>query len=152
MNTKKLLIAAVAVVVGGLLGWIWFSRTSSQGDDPNPQADSLTQTPAAVAHAERRTLGNTLTIAGEFKPFQDVDVHAKVAGYIRTIYVDVGDHVKAGQTLAVLEIPELAAELAGADAAVRRSQEEIRRAQGDLERAKSAHDAAHSACARSRSP
>jgi len=148
MNTKKLLIAAVAVVVGGLLGWIWFSRTSSQGDDPNPQADSLTQTPAAVAHAERRTLGNTLTIAGEFKPFQDVDVHAKVAGYIRTIYVDVGDHVKAGQTLAVLEIPELAAELAGADAAVRRSQEEIRRAQGDLERAKSAHDAAHSACAR----
>lgn len=148
MKTKKLLLAAVVVVVGGLLGWIWLGRASVQGVDPNPQADNLREIPAAVAHAERRTLGNTLTIAGEFKPFQDVDVHAKVAGYIRTIYVDVGDHVKEGQTLAMLEIPELAAELAGADASVRRSQEEIRRAQSDVERAKSAHDAAHSACAR----
>ena len=56
-------------------------------------------------------MGSTLTIAGAFKPFQDVDVHAKVAGYIRTIYVDVGSHVKEGQTLAVLEVPELAAQL-----------------------------------------
>jgi RND family efflux transporter MFP subunit len=148
MNTKKLLLASVVVAVGGLLGWIWLGRAPVQGVDSNPQADNLAQIPAAVAHAERRTLGNTLTIAGEFKPFQDVDVHAKVAGYIRTIYVDVGDHVNEGQTLAMLEIPELAAELAGADASVRRSQEEIRRAQSDVERAKSAHAAAHSACAR----
>jgi RND family efflux transporter MFP subunit len=148
MNTKKLLVAGFVVLVGGLLGWIWLGRAPSQGDDPNPQADNLGKIPAAVARAERRTVGNTLTIAGEFKPFQDVDVHAKVAGYIRTIYVDVGDHVKEGQTLAVLEIPELAAELAGADASVRRSREEIRRAQSDVERAKSAHDAAHSACTR----
>jgi RND family efflux transporter MFP subunit len=56
--------------------------------------------------------------------------------------------VKEGQTLAVLEIPELAAELAGADATVRRSQEEIRRAQSDLERARSTHSAAHSAYTR----
>jgi RND family efflux transporter MFP subunit len=89
-----------------------------------------------------------LTIAGEFKPFQDVDVHAKVAGYIRTIYVDVGDHVKGGQTLAVLEIPELAAQLAGADAAVGRAKEEIGRAEGDVERARSTHAAMHSAYTR----
>jgi RND family efflux transporter MFP subunit len=89
-----------------------------------------------------------LTIAGEFKPFQDVDVHAKVAGYIRTIYVDVGDHVKEGQTLAVLEVPELAAQLAGADAAVRAAQQQINRAQSDLQRAQSTHSAAHSAYAR----
>jgi RND family efflux transporter MFP subunit len=97
---------------------------------------------------ERRSFDNTLTIAGEFKPFQDVDVHAKIAGYIRKIHVDVGDHVKEGQTLAVLEIPELTAQLAGADAAVRRAQEEIRRAQSDVERAQSTHAAAHSAYAR----
>ncbi len=106
------------------------------------------ETPAAVAHTERLRVGTTLTIAGEFKPFEDVDVHAKVAGYIKVIYVDVGSHVKAGQTLAVLEIPELAAQLAGADAGVRRSKEEIRRAEGDLARAQSVHAAAHSAYAR----
>lgn len=107
-----------------------------------PIADSVA-TPAAVAKVERGRIGDTLMIAGAFKAFQDVDVHAKVAGYIKTIYVDVGDHVKEGQILAVLEVPELQAELAGANAAVRRAKEEIRRAQGDVERAQSTHVAAH---------
>jgi RND family efflux transporter MFP subunit len=56
--------------------------------------------------------------------------------------------VKEGQTLAVLEVPELAAQLAGADAAVRAAEEQIRRAQGDLQRAQSTHSAMHSAYAR----
>lgn len=133
---------------GALLFWRWMARAPSEADDPHHPVANSAETVAAVAHAERRTLGNILTIAGEFKPFQDVDVHAKVAGYIKVIYVDVGDHVKAGQTLAVLEIPELAAQVAGADAGVRRSKEEIRRAEGDLARAESAHSAAHSAYAR----
>jgi RND family efflux transporter MFP subunit len=131
-----------------LLGWLLFGRTRTEADDPNHPAQVNGDTPAAVARVERHNLGNTLTIAGEFKAFQDVDVHAKVAGYIRKIYVDVGDHVKAGQTLAILEVPELAAQLAGADAAERRAKEEIGRVQGDLERAKSTHAAMHSAYAR----
>jgi RND family efflux transporter MFP subunit len=148
MNFKKILLTGGVLLVAGVLAWRWLVRTPAEADDPNHPATGAGETTGAVARAERRKLGNTLTIAGEFKPFQDVDVHAKVAGYIRTIYVDVGDHVKEGQTLAVLEIPELAAELAGADATVRRSQEEIRRGQSDLERARSTHSAAHSAYTR----
>jgi RND family efflux transporter MFP subunit len=101
-----------------------------------------------VARVERHNLGSTLAIAGEFKPFQDVAVHAKVAGYIRQIYVDVGDHVKEGQTLAVLEVPELAAQVTGAEASVRAAEQQIHKAQGDLQRAKSSHSAAHSAYVR----
>ena len=112
---------------------------------PKPMHRHPVATTAAVAIVKRRDLGDTLTVSGAFKPFQDIDVHAKVAGYIKVIHVDVGDHVKEGQTLAVLEIPELAAELAGTDAAVRAAQEQIRRAQGDLSRAESTHTAAHSA-------
>ena len=104
--------------------------------------------PAAVARVQRASLGNTLRIAGEFKPFQDVDIHAKVAGYIRSISVDVGDHVKQGQTIAVLEVPELAAQLSGADAGTRSAQDQIRKAQGDLQRAQSTQSAAHSAYVR----
>jgi RND family efflux transporter MFP subunit len=85
-------------------------------------------------------LAESITLSGEFRPFQ---VHAKVAGYIRHIYVDVGDHVKAGQALAVLEVPELSAQLQGADAAVRRAKDAIRRAKGDLNRAESLHGAIH---------
>jgi RND family efflux transporter MFP subunit len=148
MATKKLWIAVILIAGSGVLFWRWLGRSPSEADDRNHALNPSAETIAAVAHAERRNIGTTLTIAGEFKPFQDVDVHAKVAGYIKKIYVDVGDHVKAGQTLAVLEIPEMAAQLAGADAGVRRSQEEIGRAEGDLARSQSAHAAAHSAYAR----
>lgn len=148
MTQKRVWIAVAVLLVAGLSLWRWIGRTPTQADDPNHPVVTSGDIPAAVARVERSTIANTLTISGEFKPFQDVDVHAKVAGYIRKIYVDVGDHVTAGQTLAVLEIPELAAELSGADAAVRRSQEEIRRAQSDVERAESAHMAAHSAYVR----
>jgi RND family efflux transporter MFP subunit len=148
MTQKKLWIIAAALAGAALLGWLVFGRTRTEADDPSHQGQVNGDTPAAVARVERHNLGNTLTIAGEFKAFQDVDVHAKVAGYIRKIYVDVGDHVKAGQTLAILEVPELAAQLAGANAAERRAKEEIGRVQGDLERAKSTHAAMHSAYAR----
>jgi RND family efflux transporter MFP subunit len=148
MTKKKVWIALGILAVVFLLAWRWMGRTSSEADDPNHPESGVNIPEAAVVRVERRALGNTLTIAGEFKPFQDVEVHAKVAGYIRNINVDVGDHVKEGQVLAVLEVPELAAELSGADAAARRSQEEIRRAQSDVNRAQSAHAAAHSAYAR----
>jgi RND family efflux transporter MFP subunit len=148
MTRKRSWIAVAVLVVIVILAWRWITRGPAEADDQNHPLATSAESVAAVAHAERHNVRTTLTIAGEFKPFQDVDVHAKVAGYIKKIYVDVGDHVKAGQTLAVLEIPELAAELAGADAAVRRSQQEIRRAEGDLARAQSAYAAAHSAYTR----
>jgi RND family efflux transporter MFP subunit len=148
MTQKRIWIAVFVLLVMAVLAWRWLGHAPTEAGDPSHPLASSAESVAAVAHAERHSIGTTLTIAGEFKPFQDVDVHAKVAGYIKVIHVDVGDRVKAGQTLAVLEIPELAAELAGADAAVRRSREEIRRAQGDLVRAQSAHSAAHSAYAR----
>lgn len=148
MTVKRWIIAGVILATVILLGRFWIGRASSEAGVPGNPGSASDAVPAAVARAERRTIANTLTISGEFKPFQDVDVHAKVAGYIKKIYVDVGDHVKDGQTLAILEVPELAAQLAGADAAARRATEEIGKAQGDLERAKSTHSAMHSAYAR----
>ena len=142
MTEKKNWLFIAILVAGGLLAWRWYGRAPTKADDHDPAAASA-DPPAAVTRVERRTIADTLKISGEFKPFQDVDVHAKVAGYIKTIFVDVGSHVKQGQTLAILEVPELTAQLAGADAAARRAQEEIGRALGDLERARSSHAAAH---------
>ena len=145
---KKWMFAAATLLAGGLLAWIWLGRGPAETTGIHRVDADGDVPPAAVARVERRNMGSTLAIAGEFKPFQDVDVHAKVAGYIRKIYVDVGDHVKEGQTLAVLEVPEIAAQLTGAEAAVRAAQEQIHKAQGDLQRARSAHAAAHSAYVR----
>jgi RND family efflux transporter MFP subunit len=142
MANKKYLVIVALVLAGVLVFWGLFrhAKTEADGAD-NPE--HVGAPVAAVVKVGHGTLGTPLTLAGGFKPFQEVDLHAKVAGYIKTMYVDVGSHVKEGQTLALLEVPELAAELSGADAAVRRAKEEIRRAQGDVQRAKSAHEATH---------
>jgi RND family efflux transporter MFP subunit len=115
-------VAAVVLVATRLLPGVPASRAGTRAGDPRARA-------AAVAVARRAPLEDTLALSGEFKPFQEVDLHAKVAGYIRRISVDVGDRVRVGQVLAVLEVPELDAQVQGAAAS--------------LERAKSAHAAAH---------
>jgi multidrug efflux pump subunit AcrA (membrane-fusion protein) len=146
-NKNKLVIAGLVFVVLLAL-WAGWRHGKTEADGADPAGKDHREMAAAVVKVSRGKLGAPLTLAGAFKPFQDVDVHAKVAGYIKKIYVDVGSRVSEGQTLAVLEVPELAAQLAGADAAVRRSRQEISRAQGDVERAKSAHVAVHAMCQR----
>jgi RND family efflux transporter MFP subunit len=96
-----------------------------------------------VAKVTTETLSHDLALTAEFRPFQEVDVMAKVAGYIKNINVDVGDRVTQGQLLAVLEIPEMADDLARAQAGVERSQAEVARARDELQRAQSAHEIAH---------
>ena len=115
---------------------------------PGTAAEGVVAPTVAVARIAKGDIAQSLTIAAEFRPFQEIEVHAKVAGYVKSIPVDVGDRVKAGQLLAVLEIPELQDEIRQDAAAVKRAGEEINRAQADLERAQSAHEAAHSASTR----
>lgn len=71
-----------------------------------------------VATAEPATLVNDLVLTAEFRPYQDVEVMAKVAGYVKAIPVDIGDHVKTGDLLATLEVPEVQDEVAKAKALV----------------------------------
>ena len=99
--------------------------------------------PAAIAIVKRAPIGNTFSVAGEFDPYQEIEVHAKVAGYIRKINVDIGDRVKTGEVLAVLEVPELVAQLQGAGAGVRHSQQEMQRAQNEVSRDEAQHAALH---------
>lgn len=97
---------------------------------------------AAVAPVVRTDLLSTLNIASEFEPYQQVDVHAKVAGYVKRIDVDIGDAVKEGQVLAILEVPELEQDLARAHAAVLRARERIRLVRSNIRRAEAiAHQA-----------
>jgi len=97
----------------------------------------------AVTKVVRADLSQGLRIAAEFRPFQEIDVHAKVAGYVKHIDVDLGDRVKKGQTLAVLEVPELHDELNQAAAALRQSQQEVDQAQHELRRAQADYTVAH---------
>ena len=109
------------------------------------QAESPSPVPASVAPVTRGDLSSTLTVAGEFQPYQEVDLHAKVSGYVRRINVDIGDRVKAGQIIATLEVPELNAQVAGSEAEVRHSQSEISRAESGVALAQANYAALHAA-------
>ena len=99
--------------------------------------------PVPVAKAKRLDLANDLVLTAEFEPFQQVDLMAKVSGYVRSISVDIGDRVRSGQVLAILEIPEMEDDLTRAAASIDQAQAEIVTAGDELHRAEAAHEMAH---------
>ena len=145
MNRKQTLVSIAVVVAAVCL--VALLRLPAKTAKADPHEDALLR-PVAVVLAKRRPVVNSLTLSGAFRPYQQVDVHAKVAGFIRKIYVDVGDHVKAGQVLAVLEVPELSAQVAGAKADLQRYQDAVRRSESEIQRAESTHAAYHAAYSR----
>jgi RND family efflux transporter MFP subunit len=76
----------------------------------------------AVARVEREDLFKEVTIPAEFRPYTEVELHAKISGYLGRMNVDFGDRVTAGQLLATLEVPELKDDLDHAVAAERRAE------------------------------
>src|SRR5580700_2035528 len=143
MHKRFVLIAVGMLALVALIAAVEYRVRDRDAD---PKAAEIPT--ASVALAKRGVLSNTLSLAGQFQPYQEIDVHAKVSGYVRRIYVDIGDRVRAGQTLAVLEIPELDAQLKGTQAEVLHSKDEVVRAENEVVRAESDHAALHSAYTR----
>ena len=107
-------------------------------------AANAAETPSAkVATAMRGDIAHTLSLAGQFQPYQVVDVHPKVTGFMVKINVDIGDRVRKGETLAVLEVPELNAQLKGTVFEVERAKDDLLRAQHEIKRAEAIHSALH---------
>jgi RND family efflux transporter MFP subunit len=96
-----------------------------------------------VVKGARQNLADKLEIASEFQPYQEINVYAKVPGYIRKLDVNWGTHVTQGQLLAVLEIPELQQQLQLDEAGVRRSEQDLARYKDELSRAESTYKVNH---------
>jgi RND family efflux transporter MFP subunit len=111
---------AGAIVIGIVLVRPWNGRARAVA------ADAARAPVVAVARVDREDLFREITLPAEFRPYTEVDLHAKVSGYVKEMKVDIGDRVKSGQLLAVLEVPELREDLDHALAAHRRAQAEYR--------------------------
>jgi RND family efflux transporter MFP subunit len=111
-------LLAVGIIVSGL----WLYAHNHHGATPDPS--DLQAPTVAVATVDREDLYNEVTIAAEFRPYMEVELNAKVSGYVTNMNVDFGDKVKKGQLLASLEVPELHAELDAAKAAQQRTEAE----------------------------
>ena len=93
--------------------------------------------------AETRPMAEHLTVSSELVPFQEIDIYAKEAGYVKTLSVDYGSHVHKDQVMAVLEIPELEALLQVDQATIKARQDEVTRAEHEVARSKAQHDVLH---------
>ncbi|MFZ0359233.1 MAG: efflux RND transporter periplasmic adaptor subunit [Terriglobales bacterium] len=136
MHRKRILWSAGLLCL--LLAALFFIVRNHYGKAPAEQPRT-----AAVVAVVRGNLASSLTVAGQFQPYQQVDLHAKVSGYIRWIKVDIGDRVRQGEVLALLEVPELQNQVEGAQAEVRHSQSDITRAQSEVVSAESTYSALH---------
>ncbi len=96
---------------GGIASFLAAMCSVSCSRPVPPSASAAVVPVVAVERAVFEDLSRYETLAAEFRPYQEIDIHAKVAGYVKKIYVDVGDRVKQGQILATLEIPEMADEV-----------------------------------------
>jgi RND family efflux transporter MFP subunit len=139
---------ASLIFAAGLVFPISASIVACHTKNSASEAGAATVPSAKVATAQRGDISHVLTLAGQFQPYQVVDVHPKVSGYMSHIKVDIGDIVHQGQTLAVLEVPELKAELLQTVFQLQQTKEEITRAQHEINRAEAEHAALHAASER----
>lgn len=96
-----------------------------------------------VTKVVNKSLGRQITLSSELVPFQEIDVYAKESGYIKKLLVDYGTHVKVGQVMAVLEIPELEAQLQEDQAEIKNATNQVSRAQHELYRYQAQYKALH---------
>ena len=93
-----------------------------QGGTKGSATDSAEAPAVAVAEVKRGDLAKEISAPAEFRPYTEVNVYAKVAGYVSRIDVDVGDQVAKGQFIALLEVPEIKDDLDHALAAYSRAE------------------------------
>jgi RND family efflux transporter MFP subunit len=129
-------LAVVSVVVALTLS------SCSGGGDKGVQASGPTVT-VGVTKVVKKSLGRDLTLSSELVPFQEIDVYAKESGYVNKLLVDYGTHVKAGQVMAILEIPELEAQLQEDRAEITNAINQVSRAQHELTRYQAQYKALH---------
>lgn len=135
-------VFTMAAIVAIALGTTSCSRSEAARQTTIP-ADPSPVSVVPAARVSRANIARTTILTAEFQPFQEIDVMAKVAGYVRTIKVDLGDRVSQGQLIAELEIPEMTDEISRAAAVVEQGGAEVGAARDELQRAESSHQIAH---------
>src|ERR1700730_9323805 len=138
--THNRLISAVCPVLAFTM--LIAASSCSGGGDKQVQASGPAIT-VGVTKVVKKSLGRQLTLSSELVPFQEIDVYAKESGFVKKLTVDYGSRVKAGQVMALLEIPELEAQLQEDQAEIKNANNQVTRAQHELARYQAQYNALH---------
>ncbi|HEY4194721.1 MAG TPA: efflux RND transporter periplasmic adaptor subunit [Mucilaginibacter sp.] len=125
MNTlKNRSIIAIAIVFAAIA----ITSCDSDKKEKEEQAKTIQQENAIevptveLAPVEKGKLSSTIAVPGELIPYQEVDVYAKINSYVKTLKVDIGSEVHAGELLATLEAPEINSQLASAQSRIKQQE------------------------------
>lgn len=142
VTISALLLGAVVLLVGAFFG----------GYIPLAKRDMLVRAEtreraAELPHMEVMTVGrapgdSVLQLPGSLQALTEAPILARTDGYLKKRLVDLGDRVRAGQTLAEIDAPELDRQIQQAEAAVEQAQASLAQAQASLEQGKANRDLA----------
>jgi membrane fusion protein, multidrug efflux system len=122
--TAMILLVLTTSACGTPGGGSASADTSKAVPAPPPEVDTV----KVVA----RRLNITTPLPGEIAPYQAVGIFPKVTGFVKTMSVDRGSRVSAGQLLAVLEAPELVAQKVEEEAKLESAQSRVDEAHAKL--------------------
>ncbi|AXC10182.1 putative Co/Zn/Cd efflux system membrane fusion protein [Acidisarcina polymorpha] len=86
------------------------------------KTQASTATPVDVIQANQGEATDEIALPATLQAYDESPVYARTSGYIRKWYVDIGQHVKSGQLLAVIDAPEVDQQLLHARAMLSQSQ------------------------------
>jgi RND family efflux transporter MFP subunit len=116
---------------------------SSCNGGRNVNASAEQAVTVGVTRVVKKTVSRQITLSSELVPFQEIDVYAKESGYVQKLDVDYGTHVRVGQTMATLEIPELQAQMQQDQAEIKNAIDQVSRADHELKRYDAQYNALH---------
>ena len=126
----SLALRAGLVILPALVFAAWLPSASAQG---NPTVEPVT---VKTTQPQKVTLQRSTTQPGTVCAFFEAELYAKVGGYLKKLYVDIGDQVEQGQKLAEIDVPELLKACERQEAEVARLQSEKVRCDAAIEVAK----------------
>ena len=109
------------VIISTVMLWISCSDKKDSGDK---STDSTATIHYQLAKAEKAGVNQQIKLPAQLAAYEEVSIFPKVNGYVKTVFVDIGSHVKKGQTLMLIEAPEL-------DQAAAQAKERYARAKSD---------------------
>ncbi len=119
-------VFAVCAILDGCSG------SALQKSQSNQTVNAGSAQQVAVASVESQKLDTTLNLPAQISPYESLDVYPKVTGFIESILVDRGSHVRAGQPIIRLSAPELTAHRSQAEAALHSAEAQLAAAQAKL--------------------
>jgi RND family efflux transporter MFP subunit len=135
-NVVKTAVIVIAVLFAGLFVLGALPRFFRKQELQKMHAETVGAIP--VVHtiiALPASQSESITLPGNVSAIQYTTIYARVDGYLKKRFVDIGDQVKAGQLLALIDTPTIDQELAQSRADFKEAQAQLAQAQAQLKEA-----------------